>query len=109
MEETRLVISTFPNLNVARQIGTLAVENQAIACVNLIPSVESIYRWNDQIETATEVLAIFKTTVSAYPDFSKWLEDIHPYDTPEILAISPNDVMPKYKTWLSQCVAKQDS
>jgi periplasmic divalent cation tolerance protein len=88
----------------ARQIGTLAIENQAIACVNLIPGVESIFRWQGKVESAAEVLAIFKTTAAAYPEFVSWLGGIHPYDTPEIIALDPADVEPRYLNWLNESV-----
>ncbi len=61
-ETVRIVIATFPNIECARQIGTLLIEKQLAACVNLIPAVESIYLWQGKMESATEVLAFFKTT-----------------------------------------------
>jgi len=105
MENVRLVLCTFPNAEQARQIGTLAVENQAIACVNLITGVESIYRWQGKVESAAEVLAVFKTTASAYPAFAAWLAGAHPYDTPEIIALDPAHVEPRYLRWLEENVA----
>lgn len=105
MDRIRLVMSTFPNVEQARQIGALALENQAIACVNLIPSVESIYRWEGKVESAVEVLAIFKTTESAYSSFAIWLAAVHPYDTPEIVAVDPADVDARYREWILASVA----
>lgn len=105
MENVRLVLCTFPDAEKARQIGTLAVANQAIACVNLIPGVESIYRWEGKVESSVEVLAIFKTTVSAYPAFAAWLADAHPYDTPEIIGLDPADVDSRYRSWLIESTA----
>ncbi len=104
MESTRLVLCTFPNVETARQIGTLAIENQAIACVNLLPGTESIYLWEGKVESSLEVLAIFKTTSQAYPAFADWLARQHPYDTPEIIGIEPANVDPRYSDWLEACV-----
>lgn len=109
MDTVRLVLSTFPNSDTARQIGTLALKNQAIACVNLIPNIESIYRWQGNIESASEVLAIFKTTAPAAENFSKWLAAMHPYDTPEVVVIAPEFVEPGYGKWLVQCVPTPSS
>ena len=51
--------------------------------------MESIYRWQGKVETATEVLAVFKTTAAAFPAFEKALTELHPYDVPEIIALNP--------------------
>jgi len=106
MDDVRLVLCTFPDADKARQIGTLALENQAIACVNLIPGVESIFRWQGKIESATEILAIFKTSRAAYPRFATWLAANHPYDTPEIIAIHPTELNPRYHQWLLESIAE---
>ena len=84
----------------ARQIGTALVERQLAACVNLVPAVESIYRWEGNVETASETLAIFKTTRAAYPAFEAALTELHPYEVPEIIAISPDQIAGPYRTWV---------
>ena len=109
MDPLRLILTTFPDVSSARQIGTLALENQAIACVNLLPGVESIYRWRGKIETTSEILALFKTTSRAASDFANWLAKIHPYDTPEIAILTPEHVEPNYVRWLNQCVSYRDT
>jgi periplasmic divalent cation tolerance protein len=100
MHELRLVLCTFPDAATARQIGTALVEKQLAACVNLIPAVESIYRWQGRVETAAEVLAIFKTRAADFPDFERELTAIHPYDVPEIIAIEPAAVSENYAAWV---------
>ena len=100
MNEVRIVLCTFPDVALARQIGTVLVEMQLAACVNLIPGVESIYHWQGQLETSTEVLAIFKTSAAAWPAFQRALMDRHPYAVPEIVALEPSSVAPAYQAWL---------
>lgn len=100
MSDVFLVFCTFPDSEQARQIGRLLVERQLAACVNLLPAVESIYRWQDEVETATETLVIFKTTAAAYPAFAETLADLHPYDVPEIVAVKPAQVATPYEAWL---------
>lgn len=100
MSDVRLVICTFPEIATARQIGTLLVEKQLAACVNLIPGAESIYRWQGKVEAAVEILALFKTTAAAYPAFERELTTLHPYEVPEILAIEPAAVAENYARWL---------
>jgi periplasmic divalent cation tolerance protein len=100
MSDMRLVFCTFPDAASARQIGTVLVEKQLAACVNLIPGVESVYRWQDQVESASEVLAIFKTSTAVFPLFERELASLHPYEVPEIIAIEPTAVAENYGSWL---------
>ena len=76
------------------------MERQLAACVNLVPAVESIYRWEGKIETASEVLAIFKTTRAVFPAFQQALTELHPYEVPEIIAISTDQVSEPYRKWV---------
>ena len=73
---------------------------QLAACVNLVPGVESIYRWQGNVETATETLAIFKTTAAAFPAFEKALTEMHPYEVPEIIALTPAQIAGPYRDWV---------
>ncbi|MEO5712316.1 MAG: divalent-cation tolerance protein CutA [Luteolibacter sp.] len=100
MSDVLLILCTFPLAEQARQIGTALVERQLAACVNLVPAVESIYRWEGKVETASEVLAIFKTTRAAYPAFEQALTRLHPYEVPEIIAISPDEIAAPYRKWI---------
>ena len=100
METIRVVLCTFPTVEAARQIGTLLVEKQLAACVNLVPTIESIYRWQGKLESTAETLAIFKTSDAAYPDFERELSALHPYDVPEIIAIEPTAVAETYAKWI---------
>jgi periplasmic divalent cation tolerance protein len=102
MHELRLVLCTFPDAAAARQIGTVLVEKQLAACVNLIPAVESIYRWQGRLETSAEVLAIFKTGAAVFPEFERELAALHPYDVPEIVAIEPAAVSENYASWVTE-------
>lgn len=95
----RIVFSTFPDLETAREIGRRLVEMQLAACVNLLPGAESIYRWQGNVETAAEIFAVFKTTAAVFPRFAETLVELHPYDVPEIVALEPADVSPAYRRW----------
>lgn len=104
MEDLILILSTFPSIEKARQIGTVLVEKQLAACVNLLPGVESIYRWQGKMETSAEVLAIFKTTAAKQPELFEALATLHPYEVPEILALPPSAVSPDYSRWVAGSV-----
>ena len=80
------------------------VESQLAACVNLCPSIESIYRWQGKVEDSSEVLAIFKTTSAAYSDFEARLKALHPYEVPEIVAVRPEHVAAGYAAWVGESV-----
>lgn len=100
MNDVRLVLCTFPTIDSARQIGTVLVEKQLAACVNLIPAVESVYRWQGKLETAAEVLALFKTSAAVFSEFERELSTLHPYEVPEIIAIEPAAVAETYARWV---------
>ena len=107
MSDLRLILCTFPDADQARAIGTTLIEEQLAACVNLIPGVESIYRWQGAMETSAEVLAIFKTTLSAYPAFETRLRTLHPYEVPEIIALPVSAGLPAYLDWVRHDSARR--
>ena len=109
MNGFRLVFCTFPDAASARQIGTALVEKQLAACVNLIPGVESVYRWQGKVESASEVLAVFKTSAAALPAFERELAGLHPYEVPEIIAIEPASVAETYGAWLLGSLRMDDA
>lgn len=104
MSDIRLILCTFPDVDQARGIGRALVEARLAACVNLIPGVESIYHWQGVVETNAEVLAVFKTTASAFPAFESRLRELHPYEVPEIIALRPEQVAETYACWVSESV-----
>lgn len=68
--------------------------------MNIIPAIESIYRWQGKVETAAEVLAIFKTSAAAFADFEQILTELHPYEVPEIIALAPEKIAEPYRRWV---------
>ena len=106
MENAMVVLCTFPDLNQARQIGAALVERQVAACVNLLPGVESIYRWEGKVERAGEVLAIIKTT--RYPDLEAAVRELHPYEVPEIIALPVVAGLAAYLGWMKESCERQD-
>ena len=82
------------------RLAQLLVERQHAACVNLVPGVESVYRWEGQVETAGEVLAVIKTTRAAYPALEAVLREEHPYEVPEVLALPVAVGSEAYLEWV---------
>ncbi|WP_367874925.1 divalent-cation tolerance protein CutA [Luteolibacter sp. Populi] len=101
MENAVVILCTFPDIEQARQIGAALVERQVAACVNLLPGVESIYRWEGKVEQAGEILAFIKTT--RYAELEAAIHELHPYEVPEILALSVINGSPEYLAWLERC------
>ena len=100
MTEALVVLCTFPDVEKARQIGTHLVERQHAACINILPGVESIYRWDGKLCRENEVLAVIKTSRSAFPVLSRELSCLHPYEEPEIIALPVVDGSAGYLKWL---------
>jgi periplasmic divalent cation tolerance protein len=105
MTGLRVVFCTFPDADVARRVATQLIEEKLVACVNLLPATESIYRWQGKVETATEVLAILKTVASCLTELEKRLVELHPYEVPEIIALEPAAVSAAYRAWLIESVS----
>jgi len=100
MKGVYIVLCTFANIEEARQIGTLAVEKQLAACVNILPSCESIYRWEGKIQQDKETLCIFKVKSITLEMFKVWLLEVHSYSVPEFLAFEVSDISGDYMKWL---------
>jgi periplasmic divalent cation tolerance protein len=75
------------------------------ACVNVIPGIESVYRWEGQIEQANEILLVIKTTAERLATLESSLAELHSYDTPEILALPVIAGSKKYLSWLDEQVS----
>jgi periplasmic divalent cation tolerance protein len=99
-KEPLVVLCTFPDVEQARGIAVVLVERRLAACVNLLPGVESIYRWEGKVERAGEVLAVIKTT--RYPELEAALKELHPYEVPEILALPVAAGLAGYLKWLGE-------
>ncbi|PAW64790.1 MAG: hypothetical protein B9S36_01595 [Verrucomicrobiia bacterium Tous-C2TDCM] len=99
-EEVLICLTTFPDAEKASQIGTVWVESQLAACLNFLPGAESIYRWEGKIESSSEVLAIVKTTRGRLPELEASLQELHPYELPEFLILSPEGGSAEYLKWV---------
>lgn len=84
--------------------NAIVLEGKA-ACVNLLPLVESVYRWEGKIETAQEVLLLIKTTREQFEGLRDLIVKLHSYDTPEILAVPVVSGLTKYLEWLGSSIA----
>jgi periplasmic divalent cation tolerance protein len=97
-----LAISTFPDLETANRIAEALVAEKFAACANLVPAVQSIYRWKEKIETAGEVVVLFKTTQERQAAFQEKLRSLHPYEVPEIIFVAVDKGFPSYLNWVAE-------
>lgn len=93
-------LTTFPSLDLGRSIGTTLVFERLAACCNLVPQVESIYRWEGAIETSSEVLGILKFRAADEPALRARLLELHPYEVAEWIAWPLEAGSAKYLDWV---------
>jgi len=99
-QQVLLAISTFPDGETADRIAHTLIAEKFAACANIIPAVHSIYRWKDKIETAGEVIVLFKTTPARQAALQKELRSLHPYEVPEIIFVPVVTGLPDYLCWV---------
>ena len=101
-EKILLALSTFPDTETARRVSNQLVSERFAACANILPSVESIYRWNEKIESGNETFAFFKVSEDRQSAFQEKLRSLHPYDVPEIIFVPVASGLQEYLQWVSE-------
>lgn len=98
--QASVVYVTAPDLDTARRIASALIENQEAACVNIVPDLESVYRWEGKVENDAEILLIIKTRQGMMAAIDERLNQLHPDDVPERIALPIIDGAPAYMQWL---------
>ncbi|HXP35790.1 MAG TPA: divalent-cation tolerance protein CutA [Chthoniobacterales bacterium] len=96
-----LALSTFPDRETAQRISNQLVTERFAACANILPAVESIFRWKDKIETGSETLVFFKLSEDRQSAFQEKLRSLHPYEVPEIIFVPVSTGLPEYLRWVT--------
>ncbi len=96
-----LALSTFPDRETAQRISNQLVTEKFAACANILPPVESIYRWKEKIETGNETLVLFKLSEGRQSAFQEKLRSLHPYEVPEIIFVPVSKGLPEYLAWVA--------
>jgi periplasmic divalent cation tolerance protein len=104
MTDKRVVMTTCGSLEEARHIARTLVERRLAACVNLVPQVESTYRWKGEVETAAEVMLIIKTTADAFERLRAALVELHSFEVPECIELEITDGTAAYLDWIGEAV-----
>ena len=97
--QIRSLYLTFPNTDSALSIAQKLVDERLVACVNVLPRATSVYRWESNAVTEEEVVAFAKTTADRVAAVVSRVEELHPYDVPEIVTLAPEAVWPAYAQW----------
>src|SRR6267154_6200776 len=101
MTDKRIVLTTAGSGEEAQTIARHLVEKRLAACVNIIPQIESIYRWQGKVESAREWLLLIKTTAEQFEKVRDAIRELHSYDLPECIAVAIEDGSPEYLRWLA--------
>lgn len=106
MSDLRLVYVTAASVDEATKIGRALVEERLAACVNILPGMRSIYRWQGAVETADEVVLIAKTRAALVQALVARMREMHSYDVPCAVSLPILDGNPDYLQWLGEETAR---
>ena len=98
-DPARIVLCTCPDAAGAERLAKELVEQRLAACVNILPAIRSFYRWQGEVEQAEELQLVIKTTADAWPRVEQFIQQQHPYEVPEILALDVAAGSPAYLEW----------
>jgi periplasmic divalent cation tolerance protein len=103
-----LCLCTCPDRTSAEALGRALVEERLAACVGLLPGLRSIYRWQGAVETADEVQLLIKTSQARWPALAQRVDELHPYDCPELIAVETVRGLPGYLHWAAEQTGAED-
>jgi periplasmic divalent cation tolerance protein len=103
-QQFKIVLVTAPDLKTGRRLAKGALDAHLIACANIVPKIESHYRWQGRVERSTEVLLVLKTSQARLAALEKLVITEHPYDTPEFVVLNPTGGTKRYLGWWAQCL-----
>lgn len=107
MSKYCIVLTTFPDEEDANDVITEVLKNRLAACMQTIP-IDSHYIWEDKVCHDKEVLVLFKTSWESYDALEGKLKELHPYDTPEIIAVDIEKGYKGYLNWIDEVTGKRD-
>ena len=102
MSNARIVLTTAGSQEEARKIAHTLVDRRLAACVNVVLQVESIYRWQGKVESASEWLLVIKTQTSAFERVRNTIKELHSYDLPECVMLEVAAGSSEYLNWIAE-------
>jgi periplasmic divalent cation tolerance protein len=106
MTDKRIVLSSAGSESEARKIARQLVERRLAACVNIVPRIESTYRWQGKVESNQEWLLLIKTSADRFDSVRDAIRELHSYELPECIAISVEDGSSEYLDWIEQSLER---
>jgi periplasmic divalent cation tolerance protein len=107
MNHELVVLVTTPNRDEAARLADALVSERLAACVNIVPAIESVYRWEGKVTRDSESLMIIKTTDGRYADLEQRVKELHSYSTPEVIALRIERGSEQYLAWLKDSTARE--
>ena len=107
MTDKRIVLTTTGSEAEAQKIARHLVENRMAACINIVPQIDSVYRWQGKVEEAREWLLLIKTTADAFEKVREAIAELHSYELPECVCLNVEDGSPNYLQWIADSVAEK--
>ena len=107
MTEVLILVCTCPDAATARRLAGGLLERKLAACVNILPEIRSMYRWQGELHDDSEALMVVKTVHQAYAEVEAWLLQHHPYDVPEVLAVQVQAGSAAYLEWVQNEIETQ--
>lgn len=106
MQQTyQIILCTSPDKESAEKIAHQLINDKIAACINILPGLTSIFRWQGKIETEQEHLLLIKTRKDRYQAVEKSIQTNHPYEIPEIIAIPIEKGLAEYMQWIESCLS----
>ncbi len=105
----QIILTTCPDQKSAENLAGKLVDGQSAACVNIVPGLTSIYPWQGEIATSQEYLLLIKTHKDRYAAVEQIIRDNHPYELPEIIAVSVQRGSSDYLHWIDSCLVQPHS
>ena len=99
-DDLLLVLTTLPDREAAERLVRQLVEERLVACGNLIPGLQSIYRWKGEVASEAEVLVLLKTSRGRVDRLFERAAELHPYEVPELVAVTAAEVSRAYCQWV---------
>ncbi len=97
-------ITTFENKRQAKAFASYCIDHGLAACINLVPQIESHYKWKGKKFASKEILAIGKTTQKGFAKIKSKISQIHPYEVPELISFKASNVLDAYLKWVKESV-----
>jgi len=107
-DSVRVLLVTGPDRETLVRIGRALVEERLAACVNVLPEVTSVFRWEGDLQVDAECLAFIKTTGEAADRACRRVQELHPYELAECVAVEVVSGSPSYLRWVADCVGERE-